>query len=42
MTDAVLDTPLSTFIQVAEVWLPEGDRLSRGLLDGRRVPLTEG
>lgn len=36
--DAVLDAPLSTFIEVAEIWAPEGDRLvlksgSYGALD---------
>lgn len=27
MIDAVLDKPLKTFIEVAEVWIPEGERL---------------
>jgi hypothetical protein len=27
MMDAVLDKPLRTFIEVAEVWVPQGDRL---------------
>ena len=30
MTDAVLDMPPQTFIEVAEIWIPEGDQLVLG------------
>ena len=30
MTDAVLDMPPRTFIEVAEIWIPEGDQLVLG------------
>ena len=28
--DVAIDTPTRTFVQVAEIWVPEGDRLVHG------------